>query len=246
MTEAPDAYVRDLMGTNLVLAGRAAGQVEVRERLTAATLDDLRHALVRRSIDREADLRSRIEAGLALGVLGDPRFEARQGPHGRYLVPPMVVLPAGSYPMGDDEVFEYLGYRVEAHTPRHEVEVQGFGIGRYPVTNAEWRCFMDAGGYEEERWWDTAGAKQWWNGDGTAEGVRANMRFFHGLYRRDPEQLEKPWKKGEMSQESYELWKKRLGMREDEFEAHLRERYPGGKLRSPALWCRRPRKPACF
>src|SRR6185503_14767112 len=61
MTEAPDAYVRDLMVANLVVAGRAASQVEVRERLTAATLDDLRHALVRRSTDREADLRSRID-----------------------------------------------------------------------------------------------------------------------------------------------------------------------------------------
>ena len=40
--------------------------------------------------------------------------------------------------------------------PRHEVEVQAFEIGRYPVTNAEWRCFMEAGGYEEERWWKTA------------------------------------------------------------------------------------------
>ena len=77
MTEAPDAYVRDLMAPHLVVAGRAAGQVEVRARLAPATLHDLRQALVRRSTDREADLRSRIDAGLALGRLGDPRFEAR-------------------------------------------------------------------------------------------------------------------------------------------------------------------------
>lgn len=236
MTESPDAYVRDLMGTNPVVAGRAAGQVEVRERLTAATLDDLRHALVRRSINREADLRSRIEAGLALGVLGDPRFEAREGPHGRYLLPPIVVLSAGSYPMGEDEVYEYLGHRVENHMPRHEVELQGFGIGRYPVTNAEWRCFMDAGGYEEERWWDTAGAKRWWNGDGTAEGTHANVRYWHGQFRQDREKLEEAWRKGELRQDGYERWKSRLEMSGDELDAHLRELYPGGKLRSPAFW----------
>jgi formylglycine-generating enzyme required for sulfatase activity len=236
MTEAPDAYVRDLMVTNLVVAGRAASQVEVRERLTAATLDDLRHALVRRSTDREADLRSRIDAGLALGILGDPRFEVREGACGRYLVPPMVAFPGGSYPMGEDEVFEYLGHRIEAHMPRHEVEVEEFGIGRYPVTNAEWRCFMEAGGYEEERWWDTAGAKRWWNGEGTAEGTHVNVKYWHAQFRQDPEKLEQAWKAGQMPEESYERWKKRLGMDEGELEAHLRELYPGGKLRAPGFW----------
>ncbi len=33
---------------------------------------------------------------------------------------------------------------------------------------------MDAGGYEDPRWWDTAGAKRWWEGDGVAEGTHAN------------------------------------------------------------------------
>ena len=236
MTEDPDAYVRDIMGTNLVVAGRAAGQVEVRARLAGATLDALRQALVRRSTDREADLRSRIEAGLALGVLGDPRFEEREGPHGRFLVPPMVALPGGKYPIGEDEVFEYLGQRIEAHMPRHEVEVEPFRIGRYPVTSAEWRCFMDAGGYEDPRWWDTAGAKRWWNGEGTAEGAHADVKYWYGHFRQDPEKLEEAWRKGELPQESYEREKKRLGMNEGELDAHLWELYPGGKLRSPAFW----------
>jgi formylglycine-generating enzyme required for sulfatase activity len=236
MTEAPDAYVRDLMATHLVVAGRAASQVEVRARLAAATLDDLRQALVRRSTDREADLRSRIDAGLALGLLGDPRFEAREGPHGRYLVPPTVAFPAGSYPMGEDEVFEYVGHRIEAHMPRYEVEVERFGIGRYLVTNAEWRCFMEAGGYEEERWWDTAGAKRWWDGEGTAEGSHVNVKYWYGKFRQDPEKVEQAWKAGQMSEEVYERWKKRLAMDEGQLEAHLRDLYPGGKLRAPASW----------
>ena len=236
MTENPDAFVRVLMATHVVVAGRAAGQVEVRARLAAATLDDLRQALVRRSTDREADLRSRIDAGLALGMLGDPRFEAREGPHGRYLVPPMVTIPAGRYPMGEDEVFECLGHRIEAHMPRHDVEVQGFGIGRYPVTNAEWRCFMDAAGYEELRWWDTAGAKRWWNGEGTAEGTHSNVKYWYRKFRLDPELLEEAWRAGRQTQESYERWKMRLAMSQPEFEAHLWQLYPGGRLRAPAFW----------
>ena len=236
MTEAPDAYVRDLMSTNLVVAGRAAGQVEVRARLAAATLDDLRQALVRRSTDREADLRSRIDAGLALGILGDIRFEAREGPHGRYLVPPMVTIPGGTYPMGEDEVFEYVGHGIEAHMPRHQVEVEGFEIGRYPVTNAEWRCFMEAGGYEEERWWDTAGAKRWWEGEGTADGTRANVKYWYSRFRQDPDLLEEAWRTGRQTQEGYERWKKRLVMSQPEFEAHLWQLYRGGRLRAPAYW----------
>ena len=31
-----------------------------------------------------------------------------------------------------------------------------FRIGRVPVTNAEWQQFMDAGGYDEPRWWSAA------------------------------------------------------------------------------------------
>jgi formylglycine-generating enzyme required for sulfatase activity len=120
--------------------------------------------------------------------------------------------------------------------PRHEVDVAGFEIGRYPVTNAEWRCFMEAGGYEEEVWWDTAGAKRWRNGEGTAEGTRFNVKYWYAQYRQDPHKLEQSWKAGRMPEEAYERWKKRLGMDEGELEAHLRELYPGGKLRAPAFW----------
>ena len=35
--------------------------------------------------------------------------------------------------------------------PRHTVALSPYAIGRYPVTNAEYACFMQAGGYDEER-----------------------------------------------------------------------------------------------
>jgi formylglycine-generating enzyme required for sulfatase activity len=236
MTADPDAYVKDLLATNVVVAGRAAGQLEVRDRLEESTIATIRRALAERSMDREADLRSRIEAGLALGVLGDPRFKEREGPHGRYLLPPLVAIAGGRYPMGEDEVFEYLGHRIEAHMPRHEVEVAPFRIGKYPVTNAEWRYFLESGGYEEERWWDTEGARQWWSGEGTAAGTHANIRYWLEQFRDDPGKLEEAWKTGQMPEESHDRWKRRLGMGAEEFEAHLRELYPGGKLREPAFW----------
>ncbi len=48
--------------------------------------------------------------------------------------------------------------------------VAPFAIGRFAVTNAEWQCFMDSGGYEDERWWDTADGLSWRRGEITAGG----------------------------------------------------------------------------
>ena len=39
----------------------------------------------------------------------------------------------------------------------HVVDVPSFRIGRVPVTNGEWRDFIDDGGYREPRWWSDAG-----------------------------------------------------------------------------------------
>ena len=39
----------------------------------------------------------------------------------------------------------------------HVVDVPSFRIGRVPVTNAEWRDFIDDGGYREPRWWSERG-----------------------------------------------------------------------------------------
>jgi hypothetical protein len=35
-----------------------------------------------------------------------------------------------------------------------------YKIGKYPVTNAQFKLFLDAGGYEERRWWTEAGWAQ--------------------------------------------------------------------------------------
>jgi formylglycine-generating enzyme required for sulfatase activity len=42
-------------------------------------------------------------------------------------------------------------------TPIHEVQVAGFWLARYPVTNAEYQLFIDDGGYESQQWWSEAG-----------------------------------------------------------------------------------------
>ena len=159
MAEEAGTFVSAVMEANVAVAGRCAAQVEVRDRIADEVLDELRSALIERTWNPEADLRDRIACGYALGDLGDPRFERQTGPHGEYLLPPLVEIRGGAYPIGDDEPIEWSfpgsSGITSAHVPRHEVEIGTFRIARFPVTNAEWACFMAAGGYEDEQWWDT-------------------------------------------------------------------------------------------
>ncbi|MCE7938299.1 MAG: hypothetical protein DYG90_06905 [Chloroflexi bacterium CFX6] len=243
MAADAEAFVRGVMATNLALAGRCAAQIAARRvggakdssPLPHAFLDDLRWALVHRSRDPEADLRARIAAGLALGWLGDPRFERRDGPHGAYLMPPLIAIAGGVYPIGEDEpIFDLeAGDDDRAHVPRHDVAIAGYAIGQFAVTNAEYACFMAAGGYDDERWWSTEAGRAWQRGEGTAEGPKQGAR--HGLrfIRKNPRLLEDWHDSGQVDDDMYERWQRRLAMTEVEFEAHLAELYPGGRETEP-------------
>lgn len=56
---------------------------------------------------------------------------------GGYLVPEVISIPGGSFQMGSDT-------GGEDEKPVHEVYVDGFDIGRVPVTNAQYKVFCDA------------------------------------------------------------------------------------------------------
>ena len=236
MSADADAFVRGHMTANLSLVGRCAAQPDVHQLLSPGLLNELRHALAERSRDREADLRARMEGGFALGILGDPRFQRRTGAHGDYLHPPLAFIPGGRYPMGEDEPYEWLRETWADHTPRHEVALGPFRIGRFPVTNAEWALFMASGGYEEEQWWDTEQARQWQQGIGTADSLQSNVRHWFDIFRRDPDAIDRRLAEGNFTRETWERWKKRLAMTPPELEEHIQELYPGGKVREPELW----------
>lgn len=241
MTTDVEAFLGPIMERNLVVAGRAARLPAVWSRLGTDLRQALRSALLARGRDPAADLRHRIACLEVLGELGDPRWERRQGPDGAYLLGPMVSIPGGKYPIGDDEViaFENRG-RPEAssaHVPRHEVTVAPFRLAVFPVTNAEYACFIAAGGYQEERWWQTEDARRWLRGEAANEGALMNNRYWRQRYLSEEGLLERMEAEGGfVSEEAVKRWKHWVTLDDAAFEAALQERWKGTAATEPAFW----------
>ncbi|MCE7939531.1 MAG: hypothetical protein DYG90_13300, partial [Chloroflexi bacterium CFX6] len=198
--------------------------------------EGLRAGLVDRLRDRGADVRARIEAGFVLGRLGDPRFPEHAGPFGAYRLPEMVAFGGGASAMGGDAELEHLGYLYTAHRPRHAVALAPFALGRYPVTVAEWGCFVAAGGYDDDRWWDTPAGRAWRRGEGTRAGGRANMRRGLGLFGADPALLEDYHATGQIHDASYARWRRWLALSPEAFEADLVAEFPDERYAAPRTW----------
>jgi len=230
MIERPAAFVRDLGRVDLVLAGRLALEPAVAALVPPPVVDALRAALAAATRDGRRELRDRIAAAEVLGQLGDPRFASRRGPHGEYLAPDMVALPAASYPIGSDDA----GPAESA--PRHRVRLDPFAIGRFPVTRAEWACFVRAGGYDDPRWWETPDAEAWRRGVGTASGMRAYVRAWTASLAGDPGQIQTYLARGELSPEQAARWQVRVRMSAKDLEAHLAATYPDERHVHPRAW----------
>jgi formylglycine-generating enzyme required for sulfatase activity len=243
MTSDPAAFVRDVMDANLSLAGRIAARPAVRARLSFDLLDEVRWALVHRSRDAAADLRDRIACAHAVGDLGDPRYERRTGPDGEYLWPPLVEVPGGVYPIGDDERIRWECRRTgdvrfnDSHVPRHQVAIAAFRIGQFAVTNAEWACFMTSGGYRDERWWNTVDANRWQRGEVADEELIANNRQWRRRFRADPVLFDRMVEQGlfqnTATMERLRLWS---SLDDEVFEQELDAYWKPRQRTAPAYW----------
>jgi formylglycine-generating enzyme required for sulfatase activity len=66
----------------------------------------------------------------------------------------MVLVPAGPFLMGLPD----SDFLAEEHEkPQRTVELSAFWIDLYPVSNARFRRFLEAGGYDDPQWWSPAG-----------------------------------------------------------------------------------------
>ncbi|MBO3705217.1 MAG: SUMF1/EgtB/PvdO family nonheme iron enzyme [Candidatus Accumulibacter sp.] len=224
-----DAFVGALIDRNLPLAGRCAAPPDVP--VSAALRRRLQLALVERSRDPQADLRARIAAARALGELGDPRFAQGRGPDGDdFLLPPLLVVDAGRYRVGSDDRL-YAG-----ESPAHRVRLASFAIARFPVTNAEWRLFIAAGGYEDERWWQDDAAQRWRRGERTAEGPKHAWRAGRQWACDNSERIDELLRNGHMTWQQAEGFEVMRRMTDRELESTLNQRYPAGKKTQPDIW----------
>jgi formylglycine-generating enzyme required for sulfatase activity/energy-coupling factor transporter ATP-binding protein EcfA2 len=138
--------------------------------------------------------RDRAAAGDALCRLADPRF--RQDAFGLPDDPLLgfVEIPAGPFIMGTrKEDIQVLKKKFggeqewyESETPQHKLDLPMFYIARYPVTNAQFSAFVEAGGYREPGYWREAQAAGWWD---------APSGRFKGRY--DSEPRDRPYDFGE-------------------------------------------------
>ncbi len=200
----------------------------------AAQVVSCRQTLLARQGDVHIHLRSRIEAGLLLGRLKDPRFPLETVDGVRVILPPLVEIAAAEAKIGSGALdFQSFG----DERPPHKVPLAAYAIGRYPVTNAEYACFMAAGGYEEERWW-TAGGRYWLHGEpvpGEEDPVEARMRFWQGL-KKNPIEIDQRVKAGIMTLRDADAWREFITVSEDEALAQFQEWYPKNQLKEPRYW----------
>jgi formylglycine-generating enzyme required for sulfatase activity len=125
--------------------------------------------LVAQLQDPAERLTARLAAGRALGRLGDPRILKGRAeadtPQGKvaFIEPAWVPAPAGVFQMGsadtDQDAFD-------DEKPAHSVTLtQPYQIGRFPVSVAEYRCFVEAKGYLQEQYWKPEAALRWLRGE---------------------------------------------------------------------------------
>jgi formylglycine-generating enzyme required for sulfatase activity len=97
------------------------------------------------------DIHVRLEAAEALGQAGDPRLSENT----------WVTFAGGEFALGSQKHSPLKpNYDPEAHddeSPAHPVYLGAFQIGRYPVTVAEFRRFVEDDGYQNERCWRAGG-----------------------------------------------------------------------------------------
>ncbi|WP_426979558.1 ergothioneine biosynthesis protein EgtB [Pseudarthrobacter sp. O4] len=97
---------------------------------------------------------------------------ATDRPTDRHALAKEVLVPAGTFMMGTS----VEPWALDNERPAHAVDVPDYWIDTVPVTNGDYRCFIDDGGYRNTRWWTAQGwnhvreaglvAPKYWERDG--------------------------------------------------------------------------------
>lgn len=193
--------------------------------------------------DPAVDLRVRVAAGQVLAQVGDPRFVLQTRPlpssaQGqrivRYIEPPMVLIPAGEAVLGGEDP---EGLHESDELPACTVPIADFELAAYPVTNAEYRCFIESGGYDDESLWTTVG-RQWLRGESRLDAeTEAQYRQVHRALASDIDALIAQLKRvQQLSDEDANTYRIFAGWTEDRFVEYYNRNYLGEQRRAPVWW----------
>lgn len=212
--DAP-ALVEAVRAHNPNLAGRCWLEAGIEWAETAQTelKPKLQQDLLAELCDPRTHLRARLQAGYTLGRLDDPRFAPRVINGVKVILPALVQVPGDTYTIGSSDDDDQA-HRDEK--PQHTVDLTAFAIGKWPVTNAEFACFMGAGGYKDEQWWETQLARRWLRGEDVTGGqLTAILRTWTSL-RSNPNWKEAYQQAGIFSPQAIQAWEWLVGLSEEE------------------------------
>ena len=192
MCQDPHKFLDAVRAINPVLAARCLTEsgIAIPDDAKKQTQD----ALLGEMNNLAVHLRYRIAAGDALGNLGDPRLQEVDANGTRILLPPFVEIPGGKFKMGTGN-WEAIQLSARGLTwvtnevPQHRVEVPPFYIAQFPVTNAEYACFIRAGGYANETYWQTEAACAWRRGEQSESPTLKQWLPIWQAYQKNPKQI---------------------------------------------------------
>ena len=234
----PAGFIAAVGVVNPALAARCLSETGL-----AAPLDDLTRRvqadLLREMDNLKVHLRARLAAGEALGRLGDPRFPVVWVAERKVLLPPLVYVPAGPFTMGSTWgqvlALRLRNFPAGDERPRHTVDLPAFYIGQYPVTNAEYACFVDAGGYRDPACWRTPAAQAWLCGEEQESGALKELMNIWRSLKADLAPLARLRQAGQ-SPQAVNAWSQLLEMEEDEVRAVISQSYAERPRDRPAYW----------
>ena len=184
--------------------------------------------------DAAVDLRVRVAAATILGEMGDPRFVRQRYAGGvEAIEPQMVRIPAGEAILGGEDEEADEDEKPESHVP-----VATFELAVYPVTNAEFACFIDAKGYDDPSLW-TTGGQAWLRGEGQLDPeTEQNLRGLYRVFSRDVEAFiarMKQTRAMDDAQADFFRWVT-ANMSEDEYVQGYTDQMLGERRREPSYW----------
>ena len=210
---------------NLPLAGRCLAEAGTERAELKTLVDETRTALLVRQRSPAAHLRARIGAGLALGEVGHPelvpqKFELDGQPVWA-IVPPMQPVPAGEFIRGS-ACGDKRAYSDEYTTDRR-VTLPDFSIARYPVTNAEYELFIDAGSYTTDRWLSDAGRKWKQGGPDAHKDAMQDWLDYRKRIQTSKETMEQRAKRLRWTPSTYRYWKKVVQLSDEQAQDRARQ-----------------------